>query len=135
MTMTYDQAKKILASSERTDWVIDDTRGTFTYKHDLNLHIKRDDEAERREFQEGWAQNHPDRNAYSTYYDVAYGQSHLERKHLVVVDGGRATLPIPASATNLVVSPEATNFAKIVDEPESVESYLERSKIVVGPAA
>lgn len=134
MTMTFDQAMEILASSVRTDWVIDDMRGTFTYKHDLNLHIKRDDEAERKEFAEGWAQNHPDPNAYSKYYDVAYGQSHLERKHLVVVDGGRAILPIPASGTNLVVSPEETNFAKIVDEPESVENYLERSRIVVGPA-
>ncbi|GLQ66951.1 hypothetical protein [Gluconobacter kondonii] len=129
--MNYDEAIQILATSSRSDWVIDDARGTFTYKNDLNLNIKRDDEAERREFSEPWANKHPDPHAYSKYFDVRYGQSHLERKHLVVVDGGRAILPIPKSAIDLTVTDEDLNFARIIDEPSAVDEYLERSNIQV----
>ncbi len=41
--MNADEVKKILAQSSQHDWIVDAETGSFTYKNDLNLHIKRAD--------------------------------------------------------------------------------------------
>lgn len=131
--MNADEVKKILEKSSQDDWIVDDETGSFTYKNDLELHIKRADYDDYNSFNESWAVSHPDKNACSVEYTVKYGSSFVDRKTLVSVDGHRATLPMPASATDLTVSPADVNFAKIVNIGDRVDEYLRRSKLEVKP--
>ena len=112
---------------------MDDETGSFTYKNDLELHIKRADYDDYNSFNEPWAVRHPDSNACSVEYTVNYGSSFVDRKTLVSVDGHRATLPMPASATDLNVSSADVNFAKIVNIGDRVDEYIQRSGLTIQP--
>ncbi|GBQ55424.1 MAG: hypothetical protein AB7D19_11850 [Acetobacter sp.] len=129
--MNIQDVNRILATSSQDDWIVDDESGTFTYRHDLNLHIQRADYDSFREFNEDWATRHPNPNAVSVEYVVKYGAAPVKRDTLVSVDGHRATLPMPKSATDLSVGRDDVNFARIVDVGGRVDEYLARSHIVV----
>ncbi len=129
--MNADEVKNILAQSSQDDWVVDDETGSFTYKNDLNLHIKRADYDSYNSFNQRWAVCHPYKNACSVEYTINYGSSFVDRKTLVSVDGHRATLRMPASATDLNVKSSDVNFAKIVDIGDSVDEYIQRSGLKV----
>lgn len=131
--MNADDVKKVLDQSSQDDWIVDDETGAFTYKNDLNLRIQRDDYDNYTDFNEPWAVSHPDHNARSVEYTVNYGSSFVDRKTLVSVDGHRATLPMPKSATDLTVTSSDVNFAKIVDIGNRVDEYIERSKLKIEP--
>lgn len=129
--MKLDDVKKILATSDQSDWIVDDESGSFTFKDDLNLHIERADYDTYRSFDEPWATSHPDPSAKAVEYTVKYGSSFVEKHTLVSVDGHRATLPMPKSINDLTVKASEVNFAKIVDVGDSVDEYLNRSKLSV----
>ena len=131
--MNADEVTRILAQSSQNDWIVDDDTGAFTYKNDLALHIKRADYDDYNSFNEPWAVRHPDSNACSVEYTVHYGSSFVDRKTLVSVDGHRATLPMPASATDLNVSSADVNFAKIVNIGDRVDEYIQRSGLTIKP--
>lgn len=127
--MTYENVKKILNESSQFDWIIDDETGSFTYRHSLHLRIER--EIHCRPFNEPWATSHPDSEAVAINYTVKYGQSFIERKMLVAVDGYRAILPLPENANSPYVSAEDVNFAEIVDISGRVNEYLKRSNLQI----
>lgn len=129
--MKLTDVRKILATSSQNDWIVDDESGSFTYKDDLNLHIQRADYDSYRPFNEHWATAHPDPHAVAVEYVVKYGNSFVDKRTLVSVDGHRATLPMPKSATDLRVEAPDINFAKIVDVGGGVDEYLLRSNIKV----
>jgi hypothetical protein len=129
--MKLDDVKKILATSTKDEWIVDDESGSFTYKNDLNLHIERADYETHREFDEPWAKSHPDPKAVAVDYVVKYGSSFVDKHTLVSVDGYRATLPMPRSMDDLKVDKSDANFARIVDIGYKVDEYLGRSKIQV----
>jgi hypothetical protein len=129
--MKLDDVKKILATSAKDEWIVDDESGSFTYKNDLNLHIERADFETYREFEEPWAKSHPDPKAVAVEYVVKYGSSFVDKHILVSVDGHRATLPMPKSMDDLRVNKSDVNFAQIVDVGNRVDEYLDRSKIQV----
>ncbi|MFD3226491.1 hypothetical protein [Rahnella aceris] len=129
--MKYNEVKKILAESTQSDWIIDDESGSFTYKDDLNLHIVRAPYDTYRYFNEKWATSHPDPKAVSVEFTVKYGNSFVDKQTLVSVDGHRATLPMPTSASDLSVKISDVNFAKIVDVGSRVDEYLKRSNIKI----
>lgn len=131
--MNANEVKDILEHSNHDDWIVDDETGSFTYKNDLNLHIKRADYDNYNSFSEPWAVSHPNPNACSVQYTVNYGSSFVDRKTLVSVDGHRATLPMPASANDLTVTSADVNIAKIVDTGERVDEYILRSGLKVQP--
>ncbi len=60
-------------------------------------------------------------------YTINFGSALVARKTLVSVACHRATLPLPASATDLNVKSSDVNFAKIVDIGDSVDEYIQRS--------
>ncbi len=64
-------------------------------------------------------------------YTFNYGSSFVDMKTLVCVDGDRATLPMPGSATDLNVKSSDVNFAKIVDIADSVDEYIQRAGLKV----
>ena len=129
--MKLDDVKKILSTSTKDEWIVDDESGSFTYKNDLNLHIERADYETYREFDEPWAKSHPDPKAVAVDYVVKYGSSFVDKHTLVSVDGHRATLPMPKSMDDLRVDKTDVNFARIVDIVDRVDEYLSRSKIQV----
>ncbi len=129
--MKLDDVKKILSTSTKDEWIVDDESGSFTYKNDLNLHIERADYETYREFDEPWAKSHPDPKAVAVDYVVKYGSSFVDKHTLVSVDGHRATLPMPKSMDDLRVDKTDVNFARIVDIGDRVDEYLSRSKIQV----
>lgn len=129
--MNLEGVQKILATSSQDEWIVDDESGSFTYKNDLNLRIERADFDTYRSFNEPWATNHPDSSAKAEDFTVKYGASFVDKHTLVSVDGHRATLPMPESASSEYVSKEDVNFAKIVDIGGRVDEYLERSKLKV----
>ena len=129
--MKYDDVKKILAESSQSDWVVDDESGSFTYKEDLNLHIVRAPYETYRDFNEEWATIHPDPNAVSVEFTVKYGNSFVDKQTLVSIDGHRAILPMPTSATDLSVKRSDVNFAKIVDVGSRIDEYIERANLKI----
>lgn len=122
--MNYEKVEKILANSSKDDWISNDDLGTFTYKHDLNLHINRS--ADDREFNEPWAIKFPDKNARAVDYKVFYNNSFVDEKMLVSVDGARAVLSLPKSPKDLSVKKANVNFARIVDTGNQFSNYYGR---------
>ncbi len=125
------EVKNILEQQSNDDWILDDQNGSFKYKNDLNLHINRAYYDSYYSFNEPCAVCHPDKNACSGEYNINYGSSFVDRKTVVSVDGHGATLPMPASATDLNVKSSDVNFAKIVDIGDSVDEYIQRSGLKV----
>lgn len=130
-SMNASEVEKILATSTKDEWIVDDESGSFTYKNDLNLRIERADYETYEDFDEPWAKAHADNRAFAIYFTVKYGSSFVDKRRLVSVDGHRATLPMPKSLDDLRVTDSQVNFARIVDLGDRVDEYLDRSKIEV----
>lgn len=130
--MNYQKLKNILENSEPNEWLYFDKHGHFTYKNDVNLRIVRSSSEENRSFNEQWATNHADPNATRVYLTVYYGQSIIEEKMMVDIDGNRATLPIP-KLTTMTVSHTDYRLALIVNgsHGNKLDEYLKRSGITV----
>jgi hypothetical protein len=130
--MKYNDLKNIILSSNREDWLFNDERGIYTYKNDLNIWIQRKDiDFDRDKFVgEDWATKHPDPNAYREIYEIYYSSSFIEEKMLVSVDGFRASLPLPKIGTNKVKN-EDYQFAKIVDQINSLDEYMDRAQLEI----
>ncbi len=123
--MELDEITRILAESSREDWVRTEELKNCVYKEDVNLRIESDfDSAE--PFSESWATKLPDSNARTVEYAVWYRETQIKKKTLVSVDGFRADLPMPKSATELVVDSAGVNFARIVTITDTVGKYLEK---------
>ena len=130
--MNYNELLKTILTSSRDDWLFNDERGIYTYKNDLNIWIKRKDiDFDRDKFGgEDWATKHPDPNAYREIYEIYYNSSFVEEKMLVSVDGFRASLPLPKVGTNKVKE-EDYQFAKIVDQLNTLDEYINRANLEV----
>lgn len=128
--MDHTTIVAILSKSSPDEWLRHDDQGSFTYKADADLHIEREAYDLQDTFNESWAVNHPDKTAHRVYYRVMYNSSLIERKLLVSVDGGRATLPLP-DRKSLEVFLADVNFARIVDVADATDEYIERAKLKV----
>ncbi len=130
--MNYNELQETILSSHSRDWLFNDERGIYTYKNNLNIWIKRKDiDFDRDKFAgEDWATKHPDPNAYREIYEIYYASSFVEEKMLVSVDGFRASLPLPKVGTNNVKK-EDYEFAKIVDQLNTLDEYMQRANLEV----
>ena len=90
--MTYDEYFELILNSEPEDWLFFDEKDRLTFKHDLNIWIKRIITDER--FEEEWAERHPDSKAYRVNVEFYYGNSLVGTGLFVSVDGHRAIVPI-----------------------------------------
>jgi hypothetical protein len=130
--MKYSELVNLLANSKKDDWIINDDKGEYTNKNDLNLRISRTErnfELDKFEGEE-WANKHPDPNAYKVKFEVYYGASLIEERMLVSVDGGRAMLPLPDRET-LKVHKEDYQFAQIVEDTKDLDNYMKRSGLTI----
>lgn len=98
----------------------------------MNIYIERREPSEgSAEFQEPWANKHPNARAERMHYDIFYGAAFVESFMLVGVDGFRAYLPLPRGGTSIVPR-RSYNLARAVDHCETLDEYLERSKLTLG---
>jgi len=127
--------QKIMESNVE-DWIFDDTEGTYTFKKDTNLTIKRDDFEDRREFEEGWVEKFPDPKAYVSYHRIFYNSSLIKKVFLVAVDGYRMYIPIP-KMNDLTINKFQYQLGKIINDSYGssgrgiwdYNSYLSRAGI------
>ena len=87
-----------------------------------------DDGIHNDDFQEAWANGHPDPSAVSYYYNILFDGNFIHRLILVSVDGHRATLPLPNTQT-MQVNPFDYKIAQIFDATNTLDDYMRRSRI------
>ena len=105
-------------------------------KRDVNLRLVMnylDEGKQCDDFQEEWANRHPDRHATGYWCDTFYGATHVARNILVSVDGGRAILPLPRQrgieGKITEVLPLDYRIAQIFDSLGSLDEYMVRSRL------
>ena len=133
----------ILKSDPRSEWH-SSTHGSRTvtsYTGDANLRFEIDytragTQAE--DFQEPWANRHPDPHATGHWCQLFYGASLIGQWVLVSVDGGRAMLPLPVLGVDRQhpgpVPILDYKIAAIHDSLGTLKEYMERSGLVVDQA-
>jgi hypothetical protein len=83
----------------------------------LAFGLKRSDK-----FQEKWANSFPDPDASSSYVDIFYNNALVFRTFYVVVDGGRAYLPVP-HRTTLDVPRRYYGFIQLINSIQGERDY------------
>ena len=151
--MTFEQMVEILTRSDRDDWSVivawghgsgpsyrthldrtdlEDSHHTVAvYKPDLSVTLAwgmtiNDN------FLEPWANGFPDPRARGNIADVFYNSALVLREHYVVVDGGRAYLPMPDTET-LEVARRPADFVRLLSSlthhPQIFDDYMTRARI------
>ncbi|HHF2952144.1 TPA: hypothetical protein ACPJ0E_001745 [Vibrio diabolicus] len=131
---SVDSIIGLVLNSNTDDWQYDANTGIYVFKHDVRLNIK--PEGEYVNFNEQWAIEFPDPNASRAIHSICFGNSKVKEYFLVSVDGGKAYLPLPNSATNLSVTHEQYSLAYLVHYAGSnclysFEDYFKRAGLVV----
>lgn len=88
-------------------------------------------EPEENTFGEKWATGYPDSLAYKITCDVYYGETHIQERTLVCVDGFRAIMPMPDVKTFKTVKRQDYSFACIVNlgNSERFNDYMLKFEI------
>ena len=134
--MDYDELLEFIKTTDaKTDWKFVKTNWAEEafLKEDprLRIRVRWDDKGMHvKDFKEPWANKHPDPTANSYWYDLSYDGALIERFILVSIDGARAELPLPIRNT-LEVEPLSYKVAKIFDELNTLEEYMQRSGLSV----
>lgn len=130
----------ILKSDSKSDWHNSShgARSITSYTGDSNLRFEIDYTSEGTQsdnFQEPWANRHPDSRATGYWCRLYYGSSLIAQYVLVSVDGGRAMLPLPSLGPDREhpgpVAILAYKVARIHDFLGSLDEYMRRSGLVV----
>jgi len=134
--MDIDEMKSVIIHSDpKSDWTRTDTviSMNYAFKKDPNLRIVHsygDDGVHIPDFQEQWANKFDSPKAASHFYGVYYGTALLEQAVLVMVDGGRADLPLPDRST-LVTDEFTYSIARIKDGMHTLDKYMKWAGISV----
>jgi len=135
--MSIENIEKLVIGSNANDWDFTDENGTYTYKNDVNLVIKRSKDDEGREFAEEWAEVGLHKGI-TAHYDIYYGISFIKKIYMVAVDGYRAYIPYPKSRTELSINLFQYKFGKIINDcyeyawgKNNFDNYLRRLKIKI----
>lgn len=87
-------------------------------------------------FDEPWAKKFPDPEASSELIDVYYYGALVYRDISIIVDGGRAYLPMPKSRNELVVAKGYHDFIRLRSELSGAisqfDEYFERAGLQIG---
>ena len=96
-----------------------------SYKPDLSITLAWGLTANN-DFREPWANKFPDPKASSHYADIFFNNALVYRVPYVVVDGGRAKLPIPKSPTDLLIPSAYSALIELLDEIETYTSQYDQ---------
>ncbi len=133
---TRDNIFRVILESDPTDdWNVSQIGNVQTsiFKHNVNLRIQvnyDDVGVHAKNFHETWATKHADKHATSYYCDIYYGDSLIEQKVVVNVDGGRAILPLPEINTNRYTLLDY-KIAKVADKSSRIDEYIKRSGLIL----
>jgi hypothetical protein len=134
--MTFEEILEFVpkTDSERdwhgitTDWISE-----YFLKEDPRLRYRSkyiDEGVQNDDFIEPWANNHPNPKATGYWCNLFYDGAFLDRIILVSIDGGKATIPPPDIETGKI-SKHSYHVAKIHDSTNTLDSYIQRSKLEV----
>lgn len=130
--MLYSEIVRLITDSNvSNDWA-GVSNGSLSIRYllnDVNIRIECSHEGQdiqNENFQEPWANKHPNPRAVGYFYNLYYSSTLLRRIILVSVDGGRSNLPIPRANTSLV-DPFDYKIAEIFDITNSLQQYMQRS--------
>jgi len=133
--MRYDELLDLLLASRPEYWLVDDEKGIFTLKIDLDVTLREvgppGDEPEE-PFAEEWALQFPSRDTHRVTFELWFRASFVKRYYFAAVDGGRALLPFPKSAGDLTITREQKAIADAVNRPvfrEYFDRYIQRFKV------
>ncbi len=133
--MTYDELLDELIGSSGLDWLVDEGKGIFTLKGNLDVTIREvrtGVAGDRQKFQEDWAIKFPDPVAYRAIFEVWFRCSFVKSYEFASVDGGRALMPFPKAPDNVAITREQFAIADAVNFSGSrshFEDYIGRFKI------
>lgn len=125
-----------MASDSKDDWEMLslNCKDTVYYKKNVNLRFEIEyNEAgtHRERFEEPWANKHPHPNATSYWCRLYYGSTLIDTYILVSVDGGRALLPLPQTAVDLIINPLIYKVAQLFDSMGTLNQYIRRSGLLL----
>ncbi len=135
-----DIKKRIIKSNPKSDWSLNykGLNQIAVFNNDANLRIEMSDDAEEIQnsnFQEPWANNHPDNHAVGYWCRIYYGSTLIESIVLVSVDGAMAQLPLPERTKSLHHPGNIPIFnykiAKVFDSLDTLDEYIKRSGLSV----
>jgi hypothetical protein len=89
-----------------------------------------EDGVQAEDFQDEWANCHPNPHARGYWYDLYYDGAFLDRIILVAVDGGNSSIPCPDFKTGKIRKFDH-HVAKIFDTLQNVDEYIRRSGLEV----
>lgn len=115
-----------------TEWRYDDELGIYVYLPNIAITLEVDrNEDGRRDFYEEWARSFPDPNAQMQHYNMRLNGVTIEKTYAVVVDGGRAYLPLP-QLDGMTITHAQYNFGAILNRGSAeYDRYLNMAGITV----
>ncbi|RJX40893.1 hypothetical protein D3P09_02405 [Paenibacillus pinisoli] len=132
--MKYSEFINIIVESDPRDWIVNDEYGTYIYKENLSVTIKREeiDFSDQGRFYEDWAERFPDKKAYRQKYFLCFHQTIVEDFYVVAVDGFRSYIPYP-KLENMTITQFQYKVGSIINilSGHSFDEYLRRTKITV----
>jgi len=137
--MTFDELLEFVPTTDpKTDWHGFNTEwaGETFLKEDPRLRFRSsyaEQDIQCENFQEPWANCHPDKNARGFWFNLSYNGALIERFIVVSVDGGRALVPPPEINTTRIRRLHYV-VAQIHDSLGSLDEYIEKSRLTVESA-
>ena len=126
-----DKIIEKICNSKSNDWEEDAERCIMYYMPDSKLSIRWDQFEEQVPFNEEWAINYPNKNAFSIQYYFYYQDELIKEFDMVWVDGYRALIPMP-DIRNKHITRESYSLACIVNHSvEILNQYILGSGLIV----
>ncbi len=132
--MSFDEILNFIeTTSPKNDWLAisrnDITECFLKIDPRLRFRVKySQDGIQQDNFIASWANKHPDPNASGYWCDLSYNGDYLNRIILVLIDGGRAMLPVPTMNTNNINQYDY-HVAKIFDKHDTLDEYIQRASL------
>lgn len=140
-TMSHDELLKVVLDSDhRADWrglCVNNWISEVYFRRDPRFRFRTkylDDGIQNDNYQDDWANRHPDPTATGYWYDLAYDGNLIERFILVSIDGGRANVPPPDWQTRKIKQLHY-KVAQIHDTMGTLDEYIRRSGLTVEETA
>ncbi|EFM10156.1 conserved hypothetical protein [Paenibacillus curdlanolyticus YK9] len=132
--MQYSEFIQHIQHSTPEDWIINDEFGTYVYKDNLSITIKREevDFSDSGRFYEEWTERFPDKKAYKQRFLLCYNQTIVEDFYTVAVDGFRSNIPYP-KLPEMTITEAQFKIGQIINSigGHSFEEYIKRAGISV----
>jgi hypothetical protein len=132
--MTQQEINQLVWNTPVNEWLVNEDDGIYTCARDLivRLVVEKDCIDDSHKFNERWVTTLPDPNAYKRSVDLYYGASWVQRFIFVLVDGCRASIPLPTHGTPMTVTAFEAKVGQIINRPNSqFDDYIDRLDIQI----